>query len=1230
MMEHDGVGGRKEFNKMHLTVRMAWHDNGWDGRVCQDPQANTYCTGTHSLLSGRIEKKKDTNLEQRNRGQSIAERFDPGSVPPCYWSINAFSPEGFKVEHHHAFSSAHRPIPTISDEVKPYSVFTWPFKLSFVHKQANQIKNGNYPPDLNQRIDGFIQSFTAKHSIMFFYANYDNPVSADEMKYLLVGCSLISELPKPLHFPFSKKELEAWRSSGGKVKGGALKLKNFPTMNWALQFTHDPKSAVYLPYKEYIEYAENHPEDEEKLDDMKVVIEEESLVGGFKYVAMDIDDDKCLYLLYKLRKSIKKIVEHNHVVVARNMTEEEDRIERLIKAVWEKRGIYPALGKVLNYFLDDDDRSDELAAAIYQLTTPKSDLLNLLTQIAEGDIPAELENFEDELLYLADIRLFKKNIIGLARLSLFNLTSHQIKRIIEQSSLLGEIADNPYVLYEEYVPKEDDLDKPQLQDEPIDVYKIDVGMIPDRRFVKRHRNLQNLTEDSPQRIRSVYINYLERIGQLGHCYDQIKNLIEDVKGHPLIYKLDRVTIDEQSLINLDSDYKSYFVERLHISQDDRVDYYYLKRIYEAEQHIRRIINQLCKRPDHNGVGFKVDAYIKEALQSDTLEKTITNEADKELFTEERRRLYANIFMKSFFLLTGKPGAGKTFETSKVVEHLVGMNEQVEILTPTGKAALRLKDNLSMNTKLFNVTAITIDKFLYDNFADVMNGERKLETVTEQEKLTVENLVIDESSMINLEKLHTLFSIVKFTAKYPKRIIMVGDENQLPPIGFGKPFHDMIGHVLAAPNLANRHYINLKSNCRQENDPKILALADAFTDKRRYYEEAMKLVDRTGWVTSGLFIGRWSDSASLNSTIEEAITDLFSKEKLPVNIDKTVALNRLFGLYDEGYVNNRKFAFREHLKLEALQLLTPYRSGYYGTLGLNKLVQANYRHLANPSSELSQFYHADKIIRMNNWYWGRGSERRLTLSNGSIGICTGDGQKRKYYFKEFKSPISKVGDEEDYDLAYAISVHRSQGSDFRNVFLVIPKKNALLSKELIYTGLTRSKYRLFLFIQEDDENLLLKARNTSHLLRRNSSIFQPPVDHQARLIPDPHGNPVKSRVEYIIYQALQRSRLKFSYEHPLTLEKRNYDIHPDFTIELNNGRTIYWEHLGMLDVRKYYKDWQRRISDYKDHGFFENLVTTDDLNGIKQEKIDAVIEAIRTGKLQTDKGNRFSLHHYEIY
>ena len=65
---------------MHLTVRMAWHDNNWNGKVCQNPVSNTYCTGAHSLLSGRIEKKKDIIKEEecsrkKNNAQSFFERL---------------------------------------------------------------------------------------------------------------------------------------------------------------------------------------------------------------------------------------------------------------------------------------------------------------------------------------------------------------------------------------------------------------------------------------------------------------------------------------------------------------------------------------------------------------------------------------------------------------------------------------------------------------------------------------------------------------------------------------------------------------------------------------------------------------------------------------------------------------------------------------------------------------------------------------------------------------------------------------------------------------------------------------------------------------------------------------------------------------------------------------------------------------------------------------------------
>ena len=149
----------------HLTVRMAWHDNNWNGKVCSDPEGNTYCTGAHSLLSGRIEKKKNTDYESKKgvKNAYVAKNFKPTNVPPCYWSINAFSEQEFPVEHHHAFNWVKDVIP---DTVRKNSVFTWPFKLSFVHNENNKKKYGNYPPDLEQRIDNYINKFTPGESII--------------------------------------------------------------------------------------------------------------------------------------------------------------------------------------------------------------------------------------------------------------------------------------------------------------------------------------------------------------------------------------------------------------------------------------------------------------------------------------------------------------------------------------------------------------------------------------------------------------------------------------------------------------------------------------------------------------------------------------------------------------------------------------------------------------------------------------------------------------------------------------------------------------------------------------------------------------------------------------------------------------------------------------------------------------------------------------------------------
>ena len=255
--------------------------------------------------------------------------------------------------------------------------------------------------------------------------------------------------------------------------------------------------------------------------------------------------------------------------------------------------------------------------------------------------------------------------------------------------------------------------------------------------------------------------------------------------------------------------------------------------------------------------------------------------------------------------------------------------------------------------------------------------------------------------------------------------------------------------------------------------------------------------------------------------------------------------------------------------------------------------------------------------------------RLWLESRYSQLLSTDFRASWYYFPDLDKPLWSIDSEDNFELAYAITVHKAQGSDFETVFLIIPDKLTLLCKELVYTALTRSRHRLVILLQNTKENLLAIARSRSHLLRRNTSVFTPPGNNKRELEPA-KGVFVKSKAEFIIYKALEKSGLKFKYEEELALSNRTYVIHPDFTIFLDDKNKIFWEHLGMLDVRKYYRDWQRRKIDYEDHKFFDMVVTTDDLEGLKDEHLERVIQDIKSLKLKKSKGNRFSNQHYTLY
>jgi len=193
-------------------------------------------------------------------------------------------------------------------------------------------------------------------------------------------------------------------------------------------------------------------------------------------------------------------------------------------------------------------------------------------------------------------------------------------------------------------------------------------------------------------------------------------------------------------------------------------------------------------------------------------------------------------------------------------------------------------------------------------------------------------------------------------------------------------------------------------------------------------------------------------------------------------------------------------------------------------------------------------------------------------------------------------------DEYLELAYALTVHKAQGSDFEVVFLIIPQKASTLSRELIYTGLTRFRRKLVLLIEKDIEPLRrLRSPDCSDTRLRNTHMFTialRPDDvkrpHMEALIHRTRkGIAVRSKSEVVVADVLDALGISYEYEQPLYSRTDPKDFRlPDFTVSFE-GDVFYWEHLGMLNVPSYREAWERKQIWYKENGFSDRLITSQD-------------------------------------
>jgi exodeoxyribonuclease V alpha subunit len=157
----------------HVSIRLPWHDRGWDGHVCDHPERNSYCGGLRSVNADRI-RSRDIERESSNRSIAVNGDFKP----PCTETINVFGQSS--IEHLHippAFITGASPTKEIYE---PGSSGTWPFENMW-------LDNGDFRPaaDRRKEADQHFSALKPGRSLAFYYCNYDNPLSGDNNRYLL-------------------------------------------------------------------------------------------------------------------------------------------------------------------------------------------------------------------------------------------------------------------------------------------------------------------------------------------------------------------------------------------------------------------------------------------------------------------------------------------------------------------------------------------------------------------------------------------------------------------------------------------------------------------------------------------------------------------------------------------------------------------------------------------------------------------------------------------------------------------------------------------------------------------------------------------------------------------------------------------------------------------------------------------------------------------------------------
>ena len=499
--------------------------------------------------------------------------------------------------------------------------------------------------------------------------------------------------------------------------------------------------------------------------------------------------------------------------------------------------------------------------------------------------------------------------------------------------------------------------------------------------------------DSDYRIKSGMIYTLLQATGEGHVYLPKEELFQraaELLGVDSSYM-------EKHLVDLAMDRKIIQKE-----QDGQI-LIYPAQYYYLELNTARILQELdifCPE-DEKMVARRIAQIEKET-------GTVLDEMQKRAVQEAAEH--------GLLVLTGGPGTGKTTTINAIIRYFEGEGAELRLAAPTGRAAKRMTETTGYEAqtihRLLELSGMPED----DREGQPIHFERNAEN-----PLDADVIIIDEMSMVDIHLMHSLLMAVTAGT----RLILVGDENQLPSVGPGNVLHDII-------RSAQFPVVELKKIFRQASESDIVVNAHKINKG-----EQVELNNKS---RDFFFLKRYDADIIIRVVIA------LIQEKLP------------------KYVEAKPFE---------IQVLTPMRKGLLGVDRLNQILQ---RYLNPPDAsrkekEIGQglFREGDKVMQVRNNYqmeweirgrYGIAIEKGVGVFNGDTGIIRTindfsetaeiefeDGRWAEYSFKQL----------DELELAYAVTIHKSQGSEYPAVIIpLLSGPRMLMNRNLLYTAVTRAR------------------------------------------------------------------------------------------------------------------------------------------------------------------------------